>query len=921
MNKEPLRGRITDDYSRNSQNQVNLPEKANESCDVFSQEINDERIPKKYFSVPVHSHFSPEYLKSKLKQPNPEPSVSNSNITGLSPIGYFSPDSSENINSSTPEKKRKMPNTSVGNSSDAAYDCHLLESNDKFLKSHDSSMFTKSQQNSVLTKGLKNFSLSEGITCEDSKECYSKGIPSKPGKFKNLNFSLYPKNPLSRSQSSFYYKQLDISRLSSLSTDKIRADAVVEKRKAPTTKRSVVTLSRASSQSRSEKPRDMKMPDPSSIEIYKQFEKTLKELYNLVKDTKAQDLSVLQARIKDIWKEVGEYVAELYKLEIPTQRCYNQDKRTLVKTRKQLEVTLYILIGALFLNEAGHHNFRNLYYNVYQNYVAYLEWALRGILSSSQAKESRTSEAAEFIKDLSKGKSKFGRDKADLFMKRKNEFALCLLRNACQSKDTEVNKLISKRLKEVMKDTKDNKTPKALLQFYDGLTKQMNKRKTGCSKPKHNFKPSKPKLRKVCSISHNKSDRNIKVKRNYSAKYLEPKSKVLKKHYKIEKPPPALCKQKSSPKFTKESRAKYQISSSKIKKSFVGIHPDLPFQYNNVKRALRDQSKENKATPAYIKGVSRYRRRVPREERNQSKKRAHINKEITQKKQALGDITNLEQVISRESSKPEIEFVEAPKKHEKPLKVEEECDALYFQMPDDSSIKVISPTKSLRYSTTSGRDGFLPLRDSTTPPYTLILDLDETLIHFAEEEEKATLLEQPHILNFKIAYKQIYKIVDSETGCEEYFHVRPYAQKLLRELSKYYEVVIFTAGTKDYADAILNELYCSKYISYRLYRHHTINEDEVYVKDLELIGRPIEKTIIVDNTKDNFMYQKENGIPILSWYDDENDKTLFDLTRILRKIAEQKPIDIRREVRDWREIFDQFIQYGKKLPQAIDESL
>ena len=36
--------------------------------------------------------------------------------------------------------------------------------------------------------------------------------------------------------------------------------------------------------------------------------------------------------------------------------------------------------------------------------------------------------------------------------------------------------------------------------------------------------------------------------------------------------------------------------------------------------------------------------------------------------------------------------------------------------------------------------------------------------------------------------------------------IRPGTEKFLEEMSKYYEIVIFTASVKDYADTILNQL-------------------------------------------------------------------------------------------------------------------
>jgi CTD small phosphatase-like protein 2 len=54
------------------------------------------------------------------------------------------------------------------------------------------------------------------------------------------------------------------------------------------------------------------------------------------------------------------------------------------------------------------------------------------------------------------------------------------------------------------------------------------------------------------------------------------------------------------------------------------------------------------------------------------------------------------------------------------------------------------------------------------------------------------------------------------------------------------------------------------------------------VKDLSKIGRPLEKTIIIDNIADNFILQKDNGIFIKSWYDDPKDTELRELIPLLK---------------------------------------
>jgi RNA polymerase II subunit A small phosphatase-like protein len=59
-----------------------------------------------------------------------------------------------------------------------------------------------------------------------------------------------------------------------------------------------------------------------------------------------------------------------------------------------------------------------------------------------------------------------------------------------------------------------------------------------------------------------------------------------------------------------------------------------------------------------------------------------------------------------------------------------------------------------------------------------------------------------------------------------------------------------------------------------------------YVKDLERLGRPLEKTIIIDNTKESFIRHPQNGILIKSFFNDSNDVELLKLIPILKKIVD-----------------------------------
>ena len=160
-------------------------------------------------------------------------------------------------------------------------------------------------------------------------------------------------------------------------------------------------------------------------------------------------------------------------------------------------------------------------------------------------------------------------------------------------------------------------------------------------------------------------------------------------------------------------------------------------------------------------------------------------------------------------------------------------------------------------------------------PYTLVLDLDETLIHFKpnpNNEESGTI------------------------------KIRPYLYQFLDNVKKYYELVIFTAATQEYADPIINALESNKkYFDYRLYRIHTIIIDNDFVKDLSKLGRDLSKTLIVDNMEQNYKLQKNNGITIRPfWGKDNEDTALVDLLDILIKIAE-KNLDVRTGLKLFKE--------------------
>ena len=156
---------------------------------------------------------------------------------------------------------------------------------------------------------------------------------------------------------------------------------------------------------------------------------------------------------------------------------------------------------------------------------------------------------------------------------------------------------------------------------------------------------------------------------------------------------------------------------------------------------------------------------------------------------------------------------------------------------------------------------------------TLVLDLDETLIHSAFESFKP---KDDITLTMKLKEEDIT------------IHVlkRPYLDEFLNIVTQKYEVVIFTASISDYANPLLDQLDPYKKISHRLFREHCTKSDNgLFIKDLNRLGRDLKDVIIIDNNPVSFTFNKDNGLPILTWHSIQTDNELIKLIPLLTYLS------------------------------------
>ena len=184
----------------------------------------------------------------------------------------------------------------------------------------------------------------------------------------------------------------------------------------------------------------------------------------------------------------------------------------------------------------------------------------------------------------------------------------------------------------------------------------------------------------------------------------------------------------------------------------------------------------------------------------------------------------------------------------------------------------ISTLPPLHHCVPANRPAVLPRKARRSPRNTLVLDLDETLVHSTLEAS-----ESPDF-SFPVSFNNQQHMVNVRR--------RPELQEFMERVGELFEVVIFTASQKVYAEQLLDIIDPgARVFRHRIFRDSCVVVDGNYLKDLTVLGRDLARTIIVDNSPQAFGFQLENGIPIESWFDDPADRELASLLPLLERLA------------------------------------
>ena len=193
-----------------------------------------------------------------------------------------------------------------------------------------------------------------------------------------------------------------------------------------------------------------------------------------------------------------------------------------------------------------------------------------------------------------------------------------------------------------------------------------------------------------------------------------------------------------------------------------------------------------------------------------------------------------------------------------------------------------------------------------------LFDLDETLVH-CTGDIKLKKEKYQHAIEIKLPGKQAVQVG---------INLRPYWKQTLNLIKKHYHIVIYTASHQAYADSVLDFMDPKKkYFKYRLYRNNCslidVEGAKFYVKDLDILNEyyDLKDIVIIDNSVLSFAFHLHNGIPIVPYYDEDKDGSLYVVGLYLLHIFPENDL---REANKTQINLDSFLEEAKKQKEEED---
>lgn len=155
---------------------------------------------------------------------------------------------------------------------------------------------------------------------------------------------------------------------------------------------------------------------------------------------------------------------------------------------------------------------------------------------------------------------------------------------------------------------------------------------------------------------------------------------------------------------------------------------------------------------------------------------------------------------------------------------------------------------------------YLNLEPSRKHLKTLILDLDETLIHSMSKGGRSS---SGHMVEVRLNAASLG--LGSGGGAPAtaqhpilyWVNKRPYCDEFLRRICKWYNLVVFTASVQEYADPVIDWLESEKkFFSARYYRQHCTFRQGAYIKDLSSVEPDLSKVMILDNSPLSYLFHE-----------------------------------------------------------------